>query len=458
MNNLYVGKFNLDNVYIEISNDKITLINVRNVNTVNISIPYCETAAIRYCVDERISALFIQPIYQSFKKIYCWFNSGKEPNYKDVPENYIMMKLTTQPSISNIGKMKRAASYNKQDIIINKMSVEFALNLFKKPNKVDHNKQPKNETREEEVIEIEDDDVIEDKNNSILHNQILCYRISEAKQICLYGSDLNCLREGQYLNDNIMNFYLKYFQLNSSDISETILHKIHIYDPLFATYLLNSNIRKRKVNQNDKYQSVEYLDDPYHSTGKKWTKDVDIFSKEFLLIPLVKDSHWFLIIICYIGNIISDDLDGGQNHGLLEKTPTIIFMDSFASYYARDDICKNIATYLSLELKEKRGLDIKSDQFKFKVINPKVPQQNNYYDCGLFVLEYIERFIKSPEVIYNKLMENSSALEYWFNSKMLKSKRATIQQTILNLLPPEEAKQLQHELTKLQLNIDIEYF
>lgn len=443
----------MSNIYIEIQNDRILLINVRHNQAnplVNITIPYCETAAIRYCFNDCLSAFFIQPIFDSFKKLYSWFNYGEDPNFKIVPENYIMIKLNTKPSYDTVKKMKTAAFINNPNIKINEISETFAANYLNKPNKVNNNKRPAKEVKE--VIEIEDDDV-EDKNsiNNILHNQILCYRISEAKQICLYGSDLNCLREGQYLNDNIMNFYLKYFQLNSN-ISENILHKIHIYDPLFATYLLNSNSRKRKINYHDKCKEMEYLDDPYHITGKKWTKDVDIFSKDFLLIPLVKDSHWFLIIICYIGNIISEESDTVHSYEKRRKKPTIIFMDSLTNCFSRDDICDNIFTYLTMELKEKRGLEIQSDKFKFNVISPKVPQQNNYYDCGLFVLEYIERFMKSPEEIYNKIVENSLALEKWFNLKTLQSKRATIQQTIFNLLAPEDAKRLEHELTKLQLD------
>lgn len=32
---------------------------------------------------------------------------------------------------------------------------------------------------------------------------------------------------------------------------------------------------------------------------KRWTKKVDIFSKEFLLIPICENNHWTLAIICH---------------------------------------------------------------------------------------------------------------------------------------------------------------
>jgi hypothetical protein len=32
---------------------------------------------------------------------------------------------------------------------------------------------------------------------------------------------------------------------------------------------------------------------------KKWTKDVNIFDKDFIIVPMNKNAHWHLAIICY---------------------------------------------------------------------------------------------------------------------------------------------------------------
>ena len=36
-----------------------------------------------------------------------------------------------------------------------------------------------------------------------------------------------------------------------------------------------------------------------HERVEKWTKNVNLFEKDFLIVPINKNAHWFLAIICY---------------------------------------------------------------------------------------------------------------------------------------------------------------
>lgn len=38
-----------------------------------------------------------------------------------------------------------------------------------------------------------------------------------------------------------------------------------------------------------------------HSQVKKWTRNVDIFEKDFVFVPINEASHWYLAVICYPG-------------------------------------------------------------------------------------------------------------------------------------------------------------
>ena len=38
-----------------------------------------------------------------------------------------------------------------------------------------------------------------------------------------------------------------------------------------------------------------------HSRVKSWTKKVDIFEKDYLVIPINERNHWFLAIVCFPG-------------------------------------------------------------------------------------------------------------------------------------------------------------
>ena len=40
-----------------------------------------------------------------------------------------------------------------------------------------------------------------------------------------------------------------------------------------------------------------------HARVKRWTKNVDIFTKDFLIVPVHLTNHWILAIICYPGPV-----------------------------------------------------------------------------------------------------------------------------------------------------------
>ncbi len=88
--------------------------------------------------------------------------------------------------------------------------------------------------------------------------------------ITIHESDLSCLAEGEFLNDNIIDFYLRH--LNEEVIGYASEH-IYYYSSFF--YKKYAGTEYDKSNPNARYLSV-----------KKWTKNVDIFSKSFLVIPV----------------------------------------------------------------------------------------------------------------------------------------------------------------------------
>ena len=472
---VYIGKVKNNVSHVDILTDRIFLVNTHNSSSkakYNITVPFTEINALRYCNERDISIFVIQPIFFSFQKLSNWLNqNSSSPDLpRIVPENFIMIHfdgILSTETIDNVCKNSKIINPKIKIIEINSV---FAHSYLNTPNKLISHKRQANfrqiKNTVSEVIHLDDEEDEDDEskvNDTILHRQILKYPENHATQIILYGHDLNCLRDGQYLNDNIMNFYLKYYQHNGDFCqNESILDRIHIYDTLFSNNLLKISSRKRYIFPNNlvAYTSTPF-EETYQKVLKRWTKDVDIFSKDFLIIPLIKDSHWFLAILCYIGNLIppkSEVLNVNNLRNQLPK-PTIIFMDSLilqgvAGY--RMEITKAIYKYLEQELNEKRKNVNSLPQWNnssnfFLELHPKVPQQQNYYDCGLFVLEYIEKFLDNPDKIYNAVLKNSNILEKWFPSKSLETKRAKIRQIILNLLPPGDAVKLESELLRMNL-------
>lgn len=38
-----------------------------------------------------------------------------------------------------------------------------------------------------------------------------------------------------------------------------------------------------------------------HARVKTWTKNVNLFEKDFVIVPINENAHWFLAIICFPG-------------------------------------------------------------------------------------------------------------------------------------------------------------
>lgn len=47
-----------------------------------------------------------------------------------------------------------------------------------------------------------------------------------------------------------------------------------------------------------------------HARVKTWTKSVNLFEKEFIIVPINENAHWFLAIICYPGTTGTCTWDG----------------------------------------------------------------------------------------------------------------------------------------------------
>jgi Ulp1 family protease len=65
-----------------------------------------------------------------------------------------------------------------------------------------------------------------------------------------------------------------------------------------------------------------------YSRVKRWLRDVDIFSKDYLIVPINQTAHWYIVLIQYHNNVptegdlISDDDD--DSHGKIFVTDRIL--------------------------------------------------------------------------------------------------------------------------------------
>ena len=45
-----------------------------------------------------------------------------------------------------------------------------------------------------------------------------------------------------------------------------------------------------------------------HDRVKRWTRKVNIFEKDFIVIPINENYHWYLAIICFPGQVLRIEL------------------------------------------------------------------------------------------------------------------------------------------------------
>lgn len=248
--------------------------------------------------------------------------------------------------------------------------------------------------------------------------------------------DYKTLGHNEYLNDNIINFYLTYLHQN---LPAKQKDQIHIYSSHFYSRLKGSGRKTPVVADKSKSKDVQtkttYAEQCYERV-KSWTKKIDIYSKKMLIFPICDEEHWFVIIVCNPGQVLSQ-----KNNSDFEKErrrqmklegrgcdPFLLVLDSLNSTHST--ALSRIRSYLQFEYMEKKGYPLTFGRDKMEEKHPEIPQQPNSCDCGIFLLHYVELVFKDFDKFLGAKLPN---LSKWFTEKEIDYKRFDIAQIIRRL-------------------------
>lgn len=152
----------------------------------------------------------------------------------------------------------------------------------------------------------------------------------------------------------------------------------------------------------------------------------------------------------------------GYSHAHTDSTrPAIIILDSMGfGNSSRPTTIKNLREYLAAEALTKRSLEIQKEDidatyakvrdlvscwFQLLTQISQAPNQNNWYDCGLYLLHYVERFFEQPKEFVTAFLAREdlrSDKELW-RKEEIKGMRPRILNLILRL--HEEYEQFEFE-------------
>ncbi|KAL3023907.1 hypothetical protein AAZX31_04G091200 [Glycine max] len=249
------------------------------------------------------------------------------------------------------------------------------------------------------------------------------YPKGDPDAVSLSKRDVDLLQPDTFINDTIIDFYIQYLKNQIPDMEK---HRFHFFNSFFF----------RKLADMDKNPSSASDGKAAFLRVRKWTRKVNLFAKDYIFIPVNFNLHWSLIVICHPGEVVNFN-DKEPDNSL--KVPCILHMDSIKGSHSG---LKNLVqSYLWEEWKE-RHKDTLEEDLSSRFLNMRflplaLPQQENSYDCGLFLLHYLELFLVEAPLNFNpfKLTKFSNFLNVdWFLPAEAFLKRTLIQKLIFELV------------------------
>lgn len=129
----------------------------------------------------------------------------------------------------------------------------------------------------------------------------LCWPNDSKKKVMVDVGDIERLDEGEFLNDNLIAFYLRYLEHRLELKNRKDFERIYFQNTFFYK-TLSSGRGRNSIN----YDAV-----------KRWTKG-DIFKYDYIIVPVNENFHWYLAIICHPGKLLipEDSLttESGDGH------------------------------------------------------------------------------------------------------------------------------------------------
>lgn len=181
--------------------------------------------------------------------------------------------------------------------------------------------------------------------------------VASAFSLIVRRGDMATLRDGQWINDNVVNFYLAMLAERSQKRGAPLVYA-------FSTFF---------------FPKLQHCG---HRGVQRWTRGVDIFAYDILLVPLHMVEHWCLAVVDF-------------------RTLKFLIYDSLSPCRVQPECVDTLGLYLEEEGRV-RGRALKWGGWK---VFPRrdVPLQKNHSDCGVFMCQYAECVSRDAPISFSQV-------------------------------------------------------
>lgn len=283
--------------------------------------------------------------------------------------------------------------------------------------------------------------------------------------------DIACLDEGQFLNDAIISFYAKYLHKQLEKKDENSARKVYIFNSFFwetlrakgydgvkswtaKIDLLSYDYIIVPINQHTHWYmaiicnpGALILRDEPDGEVDEINEIVDGRHEDEGALSDTTPEAKVANVTSDLSQVSIEDYPDSSTAGNLDevngksrakrtksskrraparkyhpKEPRVINLDSLDGRHPA--VARQLKTYLSQEIKERKGLDI-STPSHFGITAKDIPIQQNFTDCGVYLLAYIEEFMKDPHKFTRRILQQQGR-DWDVNAPDLRNKIRTL--------------------------------
>ena len=215
----------------------------------------------------------------------------------------------------------------------------------------------------------------------------LCTLRGTLGSVTVSSLDYAKLAHDTWLNDILVDFASSFLY---SRLDQATASTIHLFGSHF--FLALSGRKLRRGSQQERKEAEEALPMPErrHKRVARRTKNVQLFDQDVVIFPVCLDQpqHWFVVV------------------ALLNcQEPAVVLLDSYRG--GREEVTGMVVEYLEEEARQ-RGRAVPA----IHVLWPRVPQQPDGFNCGVFSIMFVERILLDPTSFAARARQDQ--LEEWF--------------------------------------------